>query len=106
MSQKLTQRANLITLFTINSDAKYDKSIGCSEEFTPKLKIFAVSIVRNASLQSSTSSAILNSHACNMKKEIQLWSSNLGKQVTDFAQGQREFFVTKNTPFSYCCVSR
>lgn len=46
MSQKLTQRANLITLFTINSDAKYDKSIGCSKEFTPKLKIFAVSIVR------------------------------------------------------------
>ena len=30
-----------------------------------------------------------------MKKEIQLWSSNLGKQVTDFAQGQREFFMTK-----------
>ena len=28
-----------------------------------------------------------------MKREIQLWSSTLVKQVTDSAQRQREFFV-------------
>ena len=36
----------------------------------------------------------------NLKKEIQLWLSNLVKQVIDFAQCQREFFVIKNMPFS------
>ena len=36
----------------------------------------------------------------NLKKEIQLWLSNLVKQVIDFAQCQQEFFVIKNMPFS------
>ena len=54
------------------------------------------------SLQSSTSSAILKSERTNLnlKKEIQLWLSNLVKQVIDFAQCQQEFFVIKNMPFS------
>ena len=45
-----------------NSDAKYDKSIGCFEEFTPKQQSFTVMLfIKGAtSLQSSTSSAILN----------------------------------------------
>ena len=37
---------NLLITTTVMSDAAYDKSIGCSEEFTPKVKIFAVIIVR------------------------------------------------------------
>ena len=41
-----------------------------------------------------------------MNREIQLWSATLVKQVTDFAQRHREFFVTKNTPFSDCYVTR
>ena len=33
---------NLLITTTVMSDAKYDKSIGCFEEFTPKVKTFAV----------------------------------------------------------------
>ena len=42
----------------------------------------------------------------NLKREIQLWSSNLVKQVTDLAQCQREFFVIKNMPFSDFYLTR
>ena len=42
----------------------------------------------------------------NLKREIQLWLSNLVKQVTDFAQCQREFFVIKNMPFSDFYLTR
>ena len=44
--------------------------------------------------------------AFNLKREIQLWLSNLVKIVTDFAQCQREFFVIKNMPFSDFYVTR
>ena len=39
------------------------------------------------------------------KKISSVWSSNLVKQVTDFAQRQREFFVTKTTLFIDCYVA-
>ena len=35
----------------------------------------------------------------NMMREIQLWTSNQVKHITDFAQCQREFFVIKNMKF-------
>ena len=57
----------------------------------PKQQIFTVR--ERINLLSSTSSAILKSHST--WREIQLWLPKLVKQVTDFVQCQREFFVTK-----------
>ena len=42
----------------------------------------------------------------NLKREIQLWLSNLVKQVTDLAQCQQDFFVIKNMPLSDFYVTR
>ena len=39
------------------------------------------------------------------KKFNSAWSSNLVKQVTDFAQRQREFFMTKTKLFIDCYVA-
>ena len=57
----------------------------------PKQQIFTVR--EHINLLSSTSSAILKSHS--KWREILLWLPKLVKQVTDFAQCQQEFFVTK-----------
>ena len=63
-----------------------------------------MSFVRQASLQSRTSSAIFKI-PFSIKRKIQLWFfvvwacvANLLKQATDYAQRQRELFVTKNMP--------
>ena len=73
--------------------------MGCSQEFMPKQQIFTVMLF----IRECVSNFKIT---FNLKREIQLWLSNLVKQVTDFAQCQREFFMIKNMPFSDFYVTR